>query len=59
MIRRTDLEHTFRFREQSMGWTTGGRGWCLLAAFAWLGLVHTRVADLRPSWEDSYDPRAV
>jgi hypothetical protein len=64
-VRRFDLEHTFRFLKQSMGWTTprvrhpeqaDRWTWLVLAAFTQLRLARARVADLRLPWERRYDP---
>jgi hypothetical protein len=64
-IRRFDLEHTFRFLKQSMGWTTprvrhpeqaDRWTWLVLTAFTQLRLARARVADLRLPWERRYDP---
>jgi hypothetical protein len=64
-VRRFDLEHTFRFLKQSMGWTTprvrhpeqaDRWTWLVLAAFTQLRLARTCVADLRLPWERRYDP---
>jgi DDE superfamily endonuclease len=64
-VRRFDLEHTFRFLKQSMGWTTprvrhpeqaDRWTWLMVAAFIQLRLARTRVADLRLPWERCYDP---
>ena len=63
-VRRFDLEHTFRFFKQSMGWTTprvrhpeqaDRWTWLVVAAFThlWLALAHE--ADLRLPWERHYD----
>jgi DDE superfamily endonuclease len=66
-VRRFDLEHTFRFLKQNMGWTTpkvrhpeqaDRWTWLVVAAFTQLRLVRlarTRVADLRLPWERCYD----
>ena len=63
-IRRFDLEHTFRFLKQSMGWTTprvrhpeqaDRWTWLVLAAFTQLRLARTCVEDLRLPWERHYD----
>jgi hypothetical protein len=63
-VRRFDLEHTFRFLKQSMGWTTprvrhpeqaDRWTWLVVAAFTQLRLARTRVADLRLPWERCYD----
>ncbi len=63
--RRFDLEHTFRFLKQSMGWTTprvrhpeqaDRWTWLVLAAFTQLRLARPCVADRRLPWERRYDP---
>jgi hypothetical protein len=63
-VRRFDLEHTFRFLKQSMGWTTprvrhpeqaDRWTWLVLAAFTQLRLARTCVADLRLPWERRYE----
>jgi hypothetical protein len=63
-VRRFDLEHTFRFLKQSVGWTAprvrrpkqaDRRTWLVLAAYTQLRLAHARVADLRLPWERRYD----
>ena len=63
-VRRFDLEHTFRFLKQSMGWTTprvrhpeqaDRWTWLILAAFAQLRLARAHVADRRLPWERRYD----
>jgi hypothetical protein len=63
-VRRFDLEHTFRFLKQSMGWTTprvrhpeqaDRWTWLVVAAFAQLRLARTCVEDLRLPWERRYD----
>src|SRR5215210_3427771 len=64
-VRRFDLEHTFRFLKQSMGWTTprvrhpeqaDRWSWLVVAAYTQLRLARARVADLRLPWERRYDP---
>jgi hypothetical protein len=64
-IRRFDLEHTFRFLKQNMGWTTprvrhpeqaDRWTWLVVAAFTQLRLARACVADLRLPWERRYDP---
>ena len=64
-VRRFDLEHTFRFLKQSMGWTTprvrhpqqaDRWTWLVLAAFTQLRLARACVADLRLPWEHRYEP---
>jgi hypothetical protein len=55
-LRRFELEHTFRFLKQSMGWTTPRVRhpeqaerwrWLVVAAFTQLRLARAYVADLR------------
>ncbi|MCA1837402.1 MAG: transposase [Actinobacteria bacterium] len=64
-VRRFDLEHTFGFLKQSMGWTSprvrhpeqaDRWTWLVLAAFAQLRLARAYVADRRLPWERRYDP---
>jgi hypothetical protein len=63
-VRRFDLEHTFRFLKQSMGWTTprvrhpeqaDRWSWLIVAAYTQLRLAREGVADLRLPWERRYD----
>jgi hypothetical protein len=63
-VRRFDLEHTFRFLKQSMGWTTprvrhpeqaDRWSWLVVAAYTQLRLARERVADQRLPWERRYD----
>jgi hypothetical protein len=63
-VRRFDLEHTFRFLKQAMGWSTprvrhpeqaDRWTWLVLAAFTQLRLARAHVADLRLPWERHYD----
>ncbi len=63
-VRRFDLEHTFRFLKQSMGWTTprvrhpeqaDRWTWLIVAAYAQLRLARACVEDLRLPWERRYD----
>jgi len=63
-VRRFDLEHTFRFLKQSMGWTTPRVrhpeqaerwSWLVVAAYTQLRLARACVADLRLPWERRYD----
>ena len=63
-VRRFDLEHTFRFLKQSMGWTTprvrhpepaDRWSWLVVAAYTQLRLARARVADLRLPWERRYE----
>ena len=64
-MRRLDLEHTFRFPKQSMGWTTPRLRhpeqadrwtWLVVAAFTQLKLARACVADRRLPWERRYSP---
>ena len=59
-VRRFDLEHTFRFLKQNMGWTmprvrhpehADRWSWLVVAAFTQLTLARAHVADLRLPWE--------
>jgi hypothetical protein len=63
-VRRFDLEHTFRFLKQSMGWTTPRVrypeqadlwSWLVVASYTQLRLARACVADLRLPWERRYD----
>jgi hypothetical protein len=63
--RRFDLEHTFRFLKQSMGWSTprvrhpeqaDRWTWIVLAAFTQLRLARPCAADRRLPWERRYEP---
>ena len=63
-VRRFDLEHTFCFLKQSMGWTTprvrhpeqaDRWSWLVVAAYTQLRLAREPVADLRLPWERRYD----
>jgi hypothetical protein len=63
-VRRFDLEHTFRFLKQTLGWTTprvrhpeqaDRWSWLILAAYyVQLRLARPGVADLRLPWERRY-----
>jgi hypothetical protein len=64
-VRRFDLEHTFRFLKQTLGWSAPrvrhpGQAdrwtWLVLAAFAQLRLARAHVADQRLPWERRYEP---
>ncbi len=64
-VRRFDLEHTFRFVKQTLGWTTprvrhpeqaDRWSWLVLAAFTQLRLARACVADRRLPWERRYTP---
>jgi hypothetical protein len=63
-IRRFDLEHTFRFLKQTLGWTTprvrhpeqaDRWTWLMVSAFTQLRLARSGVADRRLPWERRYD----
>jgi len=63
-VRRFDLEHTFRFLKQSMGWTTprvrhpeqaDRWTWLVVAAYTQLRLARACAADLRLPWERRYE----
>jgi DDE superfamily endonuclease len=63
-IRRFDLEHTFRFLKQTLGWTTprvrhpeqaDRWTWLVLAAFTQLRLARPCAEDRRLPWERRYD----
>lgn len=62
-VRRFDLEHTFRFLKQTLGWTTprvrhpeqaDRWSWLILAAYVQLRLARPCVADRRLPWERRY-----
>lgn len=63
--RRFDLEHTFRFLKQTLGWNTprvrhpeqaDRWTWLVVAAFTQLRLARACVADQRLPWERRYAP---
>lgn len=63
-VRRFDLEHTFRFLKQALGWTTlrvrhpeqaDRWTWLVVAAFTQLRLARACVADRRLPWERRYE----
>jgi hypothetical protein len=67
-VRRFDLEHTFRFLKQTLGWTTprvrhpeqaDRWSWLVLAAFTQLRLARPCVADRRLPWERHYAPECL
>ncbi|WP_020574459.1 NF041680 family putative transposase [Actinopolymorpha alba] len=68
-LRRFDLEHTFRFLKQTLGWTkprirTPGAAdrwtWLIIAAYTQLRLARGLVADVRRPWEPrTRDPRRL
>ncbi len=64
-VRRFDLEHTFRFLKQTLGWTTPRVRhpeqadlwtWLVVGAFTQLRLTRAYVADRRLPWERRYEP---
>jgi Transposase DDE domain len=64
-VRRFDLEHTFRFFKQTLGWTTprvrhpeqaDRWSWLILATYTQLRLARPCVEDWRLPWERSYAP---
>ncbi|WP_304608885.1 NF041680 family putative transposase [Glycomyces amatae] len=64
-LRRFDIEHTFRFLKQTLGWTvpqvrdpaSADRWtWLIIAAFTQLGLARALAADLRLPWETPAAP---
>lgn len=63
--RRFDVEHTFRFLKQDLGWSTprvrhpeqaDRWTWLVLAAYTQLRLARPCVADRRLPWERRYEP---
>jgi hypothetical protein len=64
-LRRFDLEHTFRFAKQTLGWTTpkfrtpeaaDRWTWILIAAHTQLRLARPLAQDLRRPWEKPAEP---
>jgi hypothetical protein len=64
-LRRFDIEHTFRFLKQALGWARSRPRhpaqadvwtWIVVAAFTQLGLARGLVADLRLPWEAQAEP---
>jgi hypothetical protein len=64
-LRRFDLEHTFRFLKQVLGWTrpklrdpaaADRWTWLILACYAQLRLARTLAADLRLPWQRPCQP---
>lgn len=64
-LRRFDIEHTFRFVKNTLGWTTPSLQkpeqadrwtWLVLAAYTQLRLARRLVDDLRLPWERPKDP---
>ncbi|GAA1760130.1 hypothetical protein GCM10009767_19090 [Kocuria aegyptia] len=67
-LRRFDLEHTFRFWKQTLGWTTpkirsaqaGDRWtWLVIAAHTQLRLARHLAVDLRRPWEKPLPPERL
>jgi hypothetical protein len=67
-LRRFDLEHTFRFWKQTLGWTTprirssqaGDRWtWLVIVAHTQLRLARYRAVDLRRPWEKPLPPERL
>ena len=67
-LRRFDLEHTFRFLKQTLGWTApqistaeaGDRWtWLITAAYTQLSLARTHTRDLRRPWEKPAPPEKL
>ena len=64
-LRRFDIEHTFRFAKNTLGWTTPSLctpeqadrwSWLVAAAYTQLRLARRLVEDLRLPWERRLDP---
>ena len=64
-LRRFDLEHTFRFFKQQLGWTTPRLRdpaaadrwtWLIIAVYTQLHLARGRINDLRRPWERPCPP---
>jgi len=64
-LRRFDIEHTFRFVKNTLGWTTPSVRtpeqadrwtWLILAAYTQLRLARGQIEDLRLPWERRRDP---
>lgn len=64
-LRRFDIEHTFRFKKGTLGWTTPQLctpeqadrwSWVVAAAYTELRMARGLVADLRLPWERPCDP---
>jgi len=67
-LRRFDIEHTFRFLKNTMGWTTPSVctpeqadrwSWLMAAAYTQLRLGRGLVNDLRLPWERPQEPTAL
>jgi len=64
-LRRFDIEHTYRFAKNALGWTTPSLRtpqqadrwtWLVLAAYTQLRLARGLVDDMRLPWERPRDP---
>jgi hypothetical protein len=64
-LRRFDIEHTFRFVKNTLGWTTPSIRtpeqadrwtWLIIAAYTQLRLARTLVDDVRLPWNDGASP---
>jgi hypothetical protein len=67
-LRRFDLEHTFRLRTQTLGWTAprirspqaaDRWTWLIIAAHTQLRLAHHLAVDLRRPWEKPLPPERL
>ena len=67
-LRRFDIEHTFRFIKNTMGWTTPSLctpdqadrwTWLIVGALTQLRLARGLVDDLRLPWERRSDPKKL
>ena len=67
-LRRFDVEHTFRFAKNTLGWTTPSLAtpeqaerwsWLVAAALTQLRLARGHVGDLRLPWERPREPSAL
>ncbi len=68
-LRRFDLEHTFRFLKQTLGWSrprirtpeaADRWSWLIVAAYTQLRLARRLVAEVRRTWEPrTRDPRRL
>jgi DDE superfamily endonuclease len=67
-LRRFDLEHTFRFLKQTLGWTrprlrdpaaADRWTWLIIAAHTQLRLARGQATDLRRPWERPTDPQRL
>jgi hypothetical protein len=67
-VRRFDLEHTFRFLKQQLGWTTprvrhpeqaDRWTWLVVAAYTQLRLAKLEIADRRLPWERHLTPATL